>query len=756
MNSVIYRAVLGVVISGLLMGGAPAALGQTPASTAFTYQGQLGNNGSVLNGTADFQFTLFDAQAGGNVVGATIPVNGVAVADGLFTVPLDFGAASFNGQALWLEIAVRSPAGSGAFMTLSPRQALTGAPFSLATRGINVDQYGNVGIRTATPTRPLQLVAQAYGFQHLDPASNNDITTYVDSGGGWIGTVNDSPLNFYTHDSYPQMTLLQNGNFGIGTSNPAALLHVSNSGDSVVRIDSVSGNSKMTLTTLGQMDWHVGIDRTDGGKLKIGPAIDFDSEALVIGSDSSVGIGTSSPQARLDVKGRTYVDPANFGGAPTISLAVGDTDTGLNSGGDGLLEFYSNNINTMTVRNGNVGIGTSTPGARLDLSNTVQSSERLRLSGQEFYQPGNTSASGLSFLLGVNRTTNRQLWIADSDRLARNSTNPMIRISPGTGIDALATDGTTALNLALQSNGGRVGIGTTTPSSTLTVNGTVSASDAIVSGWVTATNSQFGYVGAATSSGNAIYASSSSGYPAIYGGSSASSVDGIYGESNSSTGDGAGVAGYEGSPNGWGLYSIGDSGASGLKLFHIDHPLDPTRKYLNHYSAEGPEPYDVYSGSVTTNQNGVGWVELPRYFEALNRDYRYQLTVADTSDDSFVQAKVWREISGNRFAIRTSAPNIKVFWQVTGVRNDPAARRSIAAKAVEQDKVGDAIGHYIEPELYGQPREMAEHQPRIAPPPAPPVAEPKPATDSNPQSSDTFEPTIESEGVPSGGPMSDQ
>ena len=81
---------------------------------------------------------------------------------------------------------------------------------------------------------------------------------------------------------------------------------------------------------------------------------------------------------------------------------------------------------------------------------------------------------------------------------------------------------------------------------------------------------------------------------------------------------------------------------------------------------------------------------------------------------ALVQAKVWRKIKDNRFAIRTSAPNVEVSWQVTGIRNDPAARRSLQAKTVEQPKVGGAIGKYLAPELYGQPQEMAEHRRPLA------------------------------------------
>jgi len=57
------------------------------------------------------------------------------VSNGLFTVPLDFGSAAFTGDARWLEVAVRCPAGSGSYTTLTPRQPLTAAPYALYAKG---------------------------------------------------------------------------------------------------------------------------------------------------------------------------------------------------------------------------------------------------------------------------------------------------------------------------------------------------------------------------------------------------------------------------------------------------------------------------------------------------------------------------------------------------------------------------------------------------------------------------------------------
>lgn len=103
--------------------------------------------------------------------------------------------------------------------------------------------------------------------------------------------------------------------------------------------------------------------------------------------------------------------------------------------------------------------------------------------------------------------------------------------------------------------------------------------------------------------------------------------------------------------------------------FKIDHPLDPRNKYLYHSFVESPDMMNVYNGNITTDANGFATVTLPDYFETLNRDFRYQLTVIG----SFARAIVQQEVSDNAFVIQTDAPHIKVSWQVTGIRQDPYA-----------------------------------------------------------------------------------
>ena len=146
----------------------------------------------------------------------------------------------------------------------------------------------------------------------------------------------------------------------------------------------------------------------------------------------------------------------------------------------------------------------------------------------------------------------------------------------------------------------------------------------------------------------------------------------------------------------------------GSGTFKIDHPLDPANKYLSHSFVESPDMMNIYNGNVVTDAEGIAVVELPDYFEALNRDPRYQLTVIGSPGDAYVS----REISDNHFSIQTERPNVKVSWQVTGIRQDAFA--AAHPVVVEEDKALADRGHYLHPAELGQPADLAIR--RIPPP----------------------------------------
>ncbi|MCI0395429.1 MAG: hypothetical protein L0332_05430 [Chloroflexi bacterium] len=111
---------------------------QAPVSTAFTYQGQLKQNGSLVNGNCDLRFSLWDDPSAGAQIGSIQTVANQTISDGLFTVQLngnnEFTSDAFSGEARWLKIEVRCPAGSGSYTPLSPRQPVTAVPYALGLR----------------------------------------------------------------------------------------------------------------------------------------------------------------------------------------------------------------------------------------------------------------------------------------------------------------------------------------------------------------------------------------------------------------------------------------------------------------------------------------------------------------------------------------------------------------------------------------------------------------------------------------------
>jgi hypothetical protein len=173
--------------------------------------------------------------------------------------------------------------------------------------------------------------------------------------------------------------------------------------------------------------------------------------------------------------------------------------------------------------------------------------------------------------------------------------------------------------------------------------------------------------------------------------------NGFLGGANAAVGGNA-FSGYAG-------YFVGDVHVSnnlskGGGSFKIDHPLDPENKYLYHSFVESPDMMNVYNGNVVLDAAGRAWVELPEWFQVVNRDFRYQLTCIGGFAPVFIAEK----ISDNRFQIAGGQPGMEVSWQVTGIRQDPYA--NLYRIPVEEDKPPEERGYYLHPEAYGLPEEQ--------------------------------------------------
>jgi len=456
---------------------------------------------------------------------------------------------------------------------------------------------------------------------------------------------------------------------------------------------------------------------------------------------------------------------------PYALKALSTPWTGLTGVPPDLTSLWSANGADIYYSGGNVGIGTASPASKLDIVAGGDGTEVLRLSTDRpwvFRQIGTGSGAFLELKSTVG-LKNFQVTAAGGTNIATfdaNDASPKLgvaRVNPVYTFDVRAAAG---IRLGLDANGGgSLIIGNNTNDNRIYVeafnsNGNGSASEMLVTGFqgqpmplltVSATTTQvLGKTNVVTATGNlglehtdgtrriSTYVDATGGWlgtvsnhPLKFftadGGAAMTintnrSVDigghdqfsaltvvsalgrGITAQATSAGGVGlTAIAG----PGGTALVCAGNFSASGTKSFRIDHPADPENRYLRHYCIEGPEPLNVYSGTVTSDDKGECWVHLPDYFESINKNFRYALTVVDDSDaETFVQAKVARKIKNNAFKIRTSAPNVEVSWRVEAVRNDLYVR--VHGAPVEEDKSAENRGTFLQPELYGMPQSRGE------------------------------------------------
>jgi hypothetical protein len=147
--------------------------------------------------------------------------------------------------------------------------------------------------------------------------------------------------------------------------------------------------------------------------------------------------------------------------------------------------------------------------------------------------------------------------------------------------------------------------------------------------------------------------------------------------------------------------SIDGTLTKGSGSFKIDHPLDPANKYFYHSFVESPDMMNIYNGNAMLDNHGEAVIALPQWFEALNKEFRYQLTCLG----GFAPVYIAEEIRHNRFKIAGGKSGLKVSWQVTGIRRDPYADKHRIP--VEQEKHGFERGYYLHPDAYGQPPEKS-------------------------------------------------
>ncbi|MGC1437889.1 MAG: hypothetical protein WA847_18480 [Terriglobales bacterium] len=411
--------------------------------------------------------------------------------------------------------------------------------------------------------------------------------------------------------------------------------------------------------------------------------------SVIYETGGNVGVGTKTPKAVVDVAGTGTLGiqatvPGTQAAIAGIATATSGGATGVygqSSDPAGNAVFGQSNATTGGI--GVIGQSNATTGGigMIGQSNAT--------SGKSYGVAGfaTSTSTGASGVLGNETATSGQVHGVSG--FASSTTTGAVGV---TGFE-LATTG--------QVYGVSGGTNSTT-NGAAGVTGYEGATTGVVSGVIGGTASTGG-------SGVAGYASATSG-PAIGVNGQTTSPGGAGGAfTNLSGGKGLVLIGngsnftqvfnVDASGNGFYAGNLNVTGklTKGSGSFKIDHPLDPANKYLSHSFVESPDMMNVYNGNVTTDRHGLATVSLPDYFEALNGDFRYQLTVIG----QFAQAIVKQEIENHQFTIKTNKPLVKVSWQVTGIRHDAYANRYRIP--VEEDKAVGEQGYYLHPEVYGQP-----------------------------------------------------
>jgi hypothetical protein len=570
--------------------------------------------------------------------------------------------------------------------------------------GINrVNPEHTLDVRSGSITEPAGLnLSNSDKSRNLRLFSGSD--TFPDPSMTWVP---GNSLLFATYDDNTSafeelMHISPSGNVGVGVDDPQARLDIrggdwnldaGNPGD--LRIGNATSNFRIGVATGGG---GAGITRmySQGNSLHLGTN---NRPSLTIGQNENVGIGTINPEARLEVHSAGLsdelikLDNTVFSGTSDVGIDFTDQNTIPTTGArfnvDGLAIYAvsSSSYEAVDV------LSTPFSGTTTGIRSSVNSNEGTGIIGigpkrgvYGFASAANASGIGIQ------------------GRATGDTSRGVEGVSIGSSGTGVWAEGATAVYATSDSNSGRAiqAYSLSSTGDTRGVNVSVNSPDGIGVYAVGPKRAVYGFSSAANADGIGLYGRATGGNSkGVLAESIGLTGKGIHAKVTSTNSSANAILAESGGGSSYAGYFLGRVHVAGVLSkssgsFKIDHPLDPENKYLSHSFVESPDMMNIYNGNVTTDSDGKVIVELPNYFEALNIDFRYQLTVIG----QFAQAIVSKKINNNSFEIQTNKPNVEVSWQVTGVRNDAFAKKNRIK--VEEEKEAENIGTYLNPEAFGQ------------------------------------------------------
>jgi hypothetical protein len=633
-------AVLLVVCSTMVVRAQAVTKGTTAVPRLVQFSGTLTDGGKALTGVVGVTFSLYAEQEGGTPIwmeGQNVQTG----AHGEYTVLLGYTrndgipAELFASGQRWLGVHVQGVQGE----TEGPRVLLTSVPYSL--KAVDAETLGG-------------LPASAFALAGTSAGMANHGTSGAEMTMSATGSVKPAPA------VTPALT-------GTGTANYIP----------VWTSTTALGSSKLYETAAG-----------------------------------AVGLGTTTPSAKLEaiatsatgtalLGSETSTTGANFGVSGSTASATGTGVQGVATATSGV-NVGVIGVSASTSGAGVIGQATASAGTDYGVYGTTVSPSGISVYGLATTGIGTAGVSSGSTgygVYGVNTATSGNAFgtYGSSASPAGYAVYGVNIATTGPAYGVYGTNASTAgvgtLGAATAASGSTYGVyGSVVSPSGIGVNG-AAISGTGVAGTTTSSTAYGVYGGNAGTTGNAY---------GVYGTTASTAGIGVRGVASATSGANYGVYGTTVSPSGVGVEATSTAGGTALVAtatgggsagqfngnvkitgnlavsgtvskgggsFRIDHPLDPEHKYLYHSFVESPDMMNIYNGVVTLSRHGDAVVKLPDWFDALNRDFRYQLTCIG----GFAPVYIAGEVSGNQFKIGGGRPGMKVSWQVTGIRKDAFA-----------------------------------------------------------------------------------